>query len=358
MWLSAPLESSKMSHLPQASVVNEWFPSARQKPYIDNITGQFGLTRRQATCFVRLWGLAALQHSHQLPIEKLDRSVETFVCSHRDAADLFYCDRARGSDRAAGMMIDQLVDKYLVKREPFDGGPTRLSLQIPESFLLKSVEPQSMELYSDAFNVRQDASQVAAFLENVYSWVNQRSETTSFQIIKVLRRWAAQYPDGLRVLRTISEDEPVGFAAFFPTHPNSEENFHRPPSLSLHLSTLDGDDPIAIAHPGDEACYAVFVRSWQIKRPFWTYATACQFLQDSQETLKQMQVAFPNLCDLYTITIHPNLERLAFALGFKPMKADPGSSLRWIHMPLDRFLELDIDETLVEFDFSQPSLRT
>jgi len=34
------------------------------------------------------------------------------------------------------------------------------------------------------------------------------------------------------------------------------------------------------------------------------------------------------------------------------MKADPNSSLRWIHMPLDQFLELDIDEALVEFDFS------
>jgi hypothetical protein len=209
-----------------------------------------------------------------------------------------------------------------------------------------------IQLYTDAFNVRQDASRVAVFLEDVYSWVSQRSETTSFKIIQVLRRWAAEYPAGLRVMRTEADHEPVGFAAFYPTHPDSEEQFHLPPSSSLHLSTLDGHDPIQIAAPGDAMCYAVFVRSWQIKPPYWNYATVCQFLQDAQTTLKQMQQeAFPNLCDIYTITVHPNLEALAFALGFKPMKSDLGSSLRWIHMPLDQFVALDIDEALVEYDF-------
>jgi hypothetical protein len=153
-------------------------------------------------------------------------------------------------------------------------------------------------------------------------------------------------------MRTEVDDEPVGFAAFYPTHPDSEEQFHLPPSSSLHLSTLEGDDPIRIASPGDELCYAVFVRSWQIKPPYWNYATVCQFLQDAQITLKHMQQdAFPNLCDIYTISVHPSLEALAFALGFKPLKSDPGSSLRWIHMPLDQFVALDIDEVLVEYDF-------
>jgi len=341
-----------MSAQLQPGNLNEWFPLARQTLYVDAIAGQFGLTRRQATCFVRLWGYASLQSPiRQIPIKTLQRSVDTFACSHREAAELFYCDQQRGSERSAGMMIDQLVAKHLVRREPFDGGPTRLSLQVPDSFLPETSTLSGTQLYTDAFDVRKDASRVAIFLEDVYSWVSQRSETTSFKIIQVLRRWAAEYPAGLRVMRTEADDEPVGFAAFYPTHPDSEEKFHLPPSSSLHLSTLDGDDPIQMASPGDEMCYAVFVRSWQIKPPYWNYPTVCQFLQDAQETLKQMQEAFPNLCDLYTITIHPNLEALAFALGFKPMKADPASSLRWIHIPLDQFIQLDIDEALVEYDF-------
>ena len=345
--------STVVSDLLRARDVNEWFPAPHQNCYVKNIVGQSGLTRRQAICFVRLWGYASLQQSaKQPPIRTLSPHVDTFACSHSEAADLFYCDQLRGSERSAGMMIDQLVAKHLVKREPFDGGPTRLSLNILDSFLPTATTVQSTQFYTDAFNVRNDASLIAGFLEESYSWVSQRSETTSFKITKVLRQWAAQCPDGLRVLRTVSEDEPVGFSALFPTHPDSEEKFHLPPSSSLHLSTLASEDPIKVALPGDEACYVVFVRSWQIRQLYWHYSTVCQFLQDSQATLRQMQATFPNLCDIYTITIHPRLESLALALGFKPMKADPNSSLRWIHSPLDRFLELDIDEVLAEFDFS------
>lgn len=301
---------------------------------------------------MRLWGFAHLQQENtQPPVTDLSSYVDTFVCSHSEAADLFYCDHRRGSDRSAGMMIDQLVAKHLVRREPFDGGPTRLSLQIPDSFLPKEAQSHSVDLYPDGFNARNDASLVAAFLEESYSWVSQRLETTSFKITKVLRQWATQCPDGLRVLRKGVDDEPVGFAALFPTHPDSEEKFHLPPSVSLHLSTLDSDDPIQVALPGDEGCYAVFVRSWQIHSLYWNYATACQFVQDSQVTLRQMQTVYPNLCDMYTITIHPQLEAFALALGFKGMKADSSSSLRWYYTPLDRFLELDVDEALVEFDF-------
>lgn len=342
-----------MSDVLNAGKVNEWFPPAQQTLYVQNIIGQCGLTRRQATCFVRLWGYACLQQlSKQSLIRTLSHHVDTFSCSHSEAANLFYCDQSRGSDRSAGMMIDQLVAKNLVRREPFDGGPTRLSLQIPDSFLPDPTDLHSAELYTDAFNVRNDTYIVAAFLEEIYSWISQRSETTSFQITKVLRQWAAQCPEGLRVLRKATDDEPIGFAAFFPTHPDSEENFHLPPSSSLHLSTLDTEDPIKVALPGDESCYALFIRSWKIKQPYWNYSAVCLFLRDSQVTLRQMQETFPNLCDLYSIAIHPRLEALALALGFKPTKADPNSSLRWIYMPLDRFLELDIDEALVEVDFS------
>lgn len=345
-----------MSNVLRANDINEWFPPTHQQLHIETIIGQFGLTRRQATCFVRLWGYAYAQQSDKSPpLKLLSRHVESFCCSHSEAASLFYCDHPRGSDRAAGMMIDQLVGKHLVRREPFDGGPTRLGLKIPHSFLPKATSAPDSQLYTNAFNGRQDTSFVAALLEKSYGWVSQRSETTSFKIAKVLRRWATQYPDGLRVIRKVVDDEPVGFTALFPTHPDSEEKFHLPPSSSLYLSTMDSDDPIKMASPGDAECYAVFIRSWQVKPTYWDYPTVCQFMQDAQTTLRRMQQSFPNLCDLYSIAIHPALESLALALGFKPMKADPNSSLHWIYMPLDQFLALDIDEVLVEYDFNRSS---
>ena len=328
--------------------VNTWFPPDCQRRYIEAIVGQSGLTRRQATCFVRLWGYAHLQQG-KAPIQALDRHQAIFSCSHADAADLFYCDRATGSDRSAGMMIDQLVAKHLVRREPFDGTQTRLSLQVPKAFLPAAPVPLG-ELQPDAFDGRCDAPLVARILEESYSWMGPRSEATSFKMTRVLRQWAAQYPAGLRVLRA-ADQSPLGLSVLFPVHARCEEQFHLPPSGSLHLSTLAHEDPIGVATPGDMDCYTVFVRSWQLAPRCWNYATASLMLQDSKATLTQMQRDFPNLCDIYTIPIHPRLETFALTLGFKAMTADPASSLRWLYMPLDRFLALDVDEALVEFDF-------
>ena len=170
-----------------------------------------------------------------------------------------------------------------------------------------------------------------------------------------IRQWARQYPKGLRVLRRDSTQEPVGFAAFFPAHPDSEEKFDLPPSRSLHLNRLNvrQEDPIQIATPGDPDCYTVFVRSWQIQLSVWSYGTACELIKDSQATLKQMRQDFPNLSDIYTIAIHPLSEDFALTLGFRQMKADPDSSLCWLYMPLDRFLALDYEDILLNFDYSR-----
>lgn len=335
------------------SNVNEWFPPTHQNRYVEAIVRQSGiLTFKQALCFVRLWAYALKYSGQQSPIGTLKRHVGTFPCSHRDAADLFYYDQPRGSERSAGMMIDQLVAKNLVKREPFNGGATRLSLNIPTGFLLKGNHFHNIQLYTDTFSHRNDTALVATFLKESYSFVNQSSKTTSFQIKKALRQWNKEYPSGLRVLRKISNKEPVGFTALFPTHPSCEENFDLPPSSSMHLCTLGNEDPIKVAQPGDKACYAVFIRSWQIKWCYWERTTVTQFLQDTQATLKQMQKAFPNLCDVYAIAIHPRLEDLAVKLEFRPLKADSNTSLRWLYTPLDRLLELDADEVLADFDFN------
>lgn len=336
--------------------VEEWFPLDCQERYIEHIVHQPGLklTLKQATYLVRLWGYGYLKH-HGLdhaPIQTLNRNLSSFYCSHNDAADLFYTE-TQGTARAAGQMIDKLASKKLLRRDDANGLATRLSLKIPQNFELPQISSDDT-FFTEAFNPRTDASIVASFLEKLYSYETELSERAQHNIKRGLRQWAKQYPKGLRVLRSESTQEPVGFAAFFPAHPDSEERFDLPPSRSVHLSRFEAgeEDPILVAQKGDLDCYTVFVRSWQIQPSVWTYETACQLIADSQATLRQIQEDFPNFCDLYTIAIHPLSEDFALNLGFRGMKADPDSSLRWLHMPLDRFLELDYEDVLLNFDYS------
>ncbi|MBT9313268.1 hypothetical protein IXB28_13715 [Leptothoe kymatousa TAU-MAC 1615] len=340
----------------QPSNVEEWFPRDIQNKYIEHIVHQpgFKITRRQATYFVRLWGYGYLMHQGMAaaPISTLNRQISSFYCSHSDAADLFYTETS-GTPRAAGQMIDKLASKNLLRRGEADGVATRLSLNIPQSF-----EPTDPEVedsfFTDAFDARNDATLVASLLEDVYSYDPERPESMLYNIKKGLRQWARKYPEGLRVLRRESTGEPIGFSAFLPAHPDSEEKFDLAPSLSVHLSRLDvrDEDPIQVATKGDPDCYAVFVRSWQIQLNLWTYETACTFIKDSHQTLQTIREDFPNLSDIYTIAIHPLSENFALTLGFRATKADPNSSLRWLYMPLDRFLALDYEDILLNIDYN------
>lgn len=339
----------------QPSKVEEWFPRDIQNQYIDHIVHQPGLkiTRRQATYFVRLWGYGYLTHHGvtAAPISRLNRQMGSFYCSHSDAADLFYTETA-GTPRAAGQMVDKLASKNLLRRGEADGVATRLSLNIPQSFELPEQEANDT-FFADAFDPRNDATPVASLLEDVYSYDPERPESMLHNIKRGLRQWARKYPEGLRVLRRDSTHEPVGFAAFSPTHPDSEEKFDLAPSLSVHLSRLNvrEEDPIKVASKGDPDCYTVFVRSWQIQLNVWNYETACLFLKDSHNTLEKMRDDFPNMSDIYTIAIHPLSENFALTLGFRMIKADPNSSLRWLYMPLDRFLALDYEDVLLNVDY-------
>ncbi|MEM8611118.1 MAG: hypothetical protein AAGF93_03790 [Cyanobacteria bacterium P01_H01_bin.105] len=336
--------------------VEKWFPLDLQTQYIEHIVHQPGLkiTLRQATYFVRLWGYGYLKQrdSATAPITTLSRQISSFYCSHSDAADLFYT-QTHGTPRAAGQMLDKLASKNLLRRGEADGVATRLSLNIPQSFELPEVEKNDT-FYPDTFDPRNDATLVANILEKLYSYDPDRPESMLHNIKRGLRQWSRQYPDGLRVLRRTSTKEPVGFAAFLPAHPDSEEKFDLSPSHSLHLSRLDvrDEDPIQVATKGDPDCYTVFVRSWQIELNVWTYENACDFVRDSKATLKKIRDDFPNLSDIYTIAIHPLSEDLALTLGFRMTKADPNSSLRWLYMPLDRFLESDHEDVLLNFDYS------
>ncbi|MDR9405134.1 MAG: hypothetical protein RI580_17070, partial [Halothece sp. Uz-M2-17] len=161
-------------------------------------------------------------------------------------------------------------------------------------------------------------------------------------ISRLLRQWSRQYPKGLRVLRRSDNGHPVGFYLLYPTTSVSELMFFGAPSKGLHLSSMEAVDPFQIAIPGDKDCFAVFVRSWMIETQY-QLNYQIPFLQDAQKTLIRMQQEdFPNLCDLYTLIIHPNYEKLADSLGFHRISSDPQLSIYWMYQALDRFVALDL----------------
>ena len=59
-----------------------------------------------------------------------------------------------------------------------------------------------------------------------------------------------------------------------------------------------------------------------------------------------MQKDSPNLCDLYTLIIHPSYEKMSYAVGFQKTSSDSQLSVYWMYLALDRFLALDIKEAL------------
>ncbi|NJO43657.1 MAG: hypothetical protein HC769_04275 [Cyanobacteria bacterium CRU_2_1] len=337
----------------EPALIDRWFPTEQQRHYVEQLRGRSGLTRRRAECFVKLWAYLMIKQQGKVPdalITELVPLEGEIPCTHREAAELFYSGTERGSDRAAGMMIDQLVQVGLVEKA-FDGNTISLTIRLlPE--LVAPTAPESVVLLPpDFFNPRTDAVPVATFLAQEYTWINSSITALAHKMTRILRQWAQQYSTGMRVLRRSDNLQPVGIYIFFPTAMQSEENFFRFPSLSLHLSTITVTDPMEMAKPGDPDCTAIFVRSWSIVPPHMQQAALSQFLRDSQQTLIQMREDFPNLCDIYALNIHPRAELLAQALGFQKTIQDPQSYLCWMYMALDRFLELDIEAAIGHLNF-------
>ncbi|NJR67344.1 MAG: hypothetical protein HC771_00780 [Synechococcales cyanobacterium CRU_2_2] len=330
----------------KAADLAQYFPLATQQQYVEQFHQRYDyLTRYQAECFVRLWGYCLIkrhtERASALPsrpldsLEPLDRSVS---CTQREAAELFYAGRERGSDRSAGMMLDKLADKKLVRKE-FDGNLTYISICPPAGFIVDEEECQALGLVADDFNDRTDAVPVASFLKKNYSWLNPKREIRTHNIIQRLRQWAEQYPKGMRVLRRKDNGQAIGFYIIFPTHSSSECKFSDPPSESLYLFSTKMEDPIRLAAAGDTSCYAVFIRGWHIEPSYRHSQAVLQLLQDAQQRLEKMRGDFPNLCDLYTTSINPEVEALGQALGFQSTVQDPKLSLSWLYLALDHFLE-------------------
>jgi hypothetical protein len=321
-----------------------WFDLDRQNLAIAKLVERVGLTRARAECFLRLWIYLTvkqqLDRSPKLkpPLGELTLLDPPVSCSQTEAAELFYHDKERGSDRSAGMMLDKLAALGLIRKQ-FDGNITRI--EIVSIHDLQETIPERVELTIAAFEPRCDAIPVANLLAANYNWMNRNTETTPHRITNLLRKWASQYDRGMRVLRRTDNLNPVGFYLMYPTAAESVGNFFISPSKSLHLSAMGDLDPFVIARSGDLDCVSVFIRSWAIEREYLDRYRV-PFLVDSQQTLIKMQQDFPNLCDLYTMIIHPSYERQASALGFQFMNRDRQLSLHWMYLPLDRFLALDI----------------
>ncbi|MEO1132292.1 MAG: hypothetical protein AAFX40_06240 [Cyanobacteria bacterium J06639_1] len=324
----------------QPSDLDRWFDPQTQKDWANGLIGLTGLTRRRAECFVRLCAYLQLkQQSEPAIVETLEPSTEWISCTHAEAAALFYADGDRGSERAAGMMLDKLEALGLVQKR-FDGNTT--SLQIPRIPRIQPDDDKPVSAYPDAFAPRTDAVLVANLLAANYNWLNKNSSAAPVRIARLLRTWARQYPNGMRVLRRTDTLAPVGFYLLYPTASESEACFFAPPNRSLHLSSGSDVDPIVMAEPGDPDCVALFVRSFVVEPEFAAYRTA--LLKDSQDTIARMQQDFPHLCDMHTIIIHPTYEALAYALGFQKSYGSDRDPLSWMYVPIDRFIALDMQK--------------
>jgi hypothetical protein len=328
----------------------QWLPESLQQRYRIPLMQRVGMTRQRAECFLRLWLYLWLKHNQRQqvtlkpPLQQLEFPPGWVECSCREAADLFYSDRDRGSDRSAGMMLDKLVALGLIRKQ-FDGNCTQIAIQpLPE--LLQEVLPAPIVAVApDAFDLRGDAIPIANLLATNYNWMNRNTEAVPYRIANILRDWASQYATGMRVLRRCDNQNPVGFYALYPTGRESEIRFFNPPSQALHLSQVANADPFTMAQPGDPTCRAVFVRSWMIDAVYQP-SSQVAFLQDAQTTLIAMQQDFPNLWDMYTLIIHPSYEELGRSLGFQKTSADPKLPVYWMYQSVDRFLALDVPQAV------------
>lgn len=330
--------------------LDSWYSQSQRRAAVSLLMKRVGVTRTRAECFVRLWiylSVKQLQESQprvKPPLAKLELLATEVQCTHREAAELFYSDSDRGSDRAAGMMLDKLEALGLIEKH-FDGNATAIQIQPIQEILDPPKPENSVKLKLDDFNPRCDAIPVANLLASYYNWMNRSTNAVPQKIAKVIRLSAAQYSKGMRVLRRCDNLNPVGFYLLYPTASESDVNFFSAPSKSLHLGSVSDIDPFKMALPGDPNCQSVFVRSWVID-PKYLEEYRIAFLEDSQTVLAQMQTDFPNLCDLYTLMIHHSYEKMSYALGFQKTNSDAQLSLYWMYLALDRFLALDIKESL------------
>lgn len=335
----------------EPEVLDQLFSREQQSSYVTMLQGRGGLTRRRAEYFVRLWAYLLLKQQHNResilkPLTQLVPIEQLVSCTHREAAELFYGQKDRGSDRAAGMMIDQLVALGLLEKR-FDGQTLCLRIRsLPE--LTTDVKTETaFQIQADTFNPRTDAIPVAGLIRQTYAMAADDSAIAPQRIARILRQWSNEYPTGLRVLRRTDNLNPIGVSILYPTASESEDVFSRPPAKSFYLTSNVEADPVQRAQPGDPNCVAVYIRAWLIDMAYLKRPYLCELLRDTQETLRTMHADFPNLCDLYSPVIHPLYEELRMVLGFQ-RTCEEHRPFYWIYLSLDRYLDLDIEQAIAK----------
>ncbi|HEY9906560.1 MAG TPA: hypothetical protein V6D18_02985 [Thermosynechococcaceae cyanobacterium] len=341
--------------------LDRFFPLEQQRLYVSVMMRRGGLTRRRAEYFVRLWAYLLLKQSQgnaqQLqPLLQLVPLEDWVACTHREASELFYGNQDRGSDRAAGMMIDRLAILGLLEKQ-FDGQSLSLQIRpIPEMApAIAECPPEPVKLIADQFNPRTDTIPSANLLVQSCGELVKDTATTFQKIKGILRAWATQYPKGMRVLRRSDNANVVAVYALFPVASESEGFFSQPPSKSFYLTTESDTDPFKMAALGAPDCFAAYIRLWAINTAYIRSESIYLMLEDTRQTVVQMQADFPNLCDIYTLIIHPMHEQLRIAVGFQKTFQDTQRPHSWGYLALDNYVETDIRKVVNSL---KPSLDT
>jgi hypothetical protein len=343
--------------------LDTFFPKEQQRLYAAALMQRGGLTRLRAEYFVRLWAYLQLKQQWQTdsaipqPLTQLSPLEEAVTCTHRETAELFYSNQDRGSDRAAGMMIDRFVALGLLEKR-FDGQSLCLQVRgLPELHIFPTQPEAPVQLETDAFNPRTDAVPTANLIARSYAELIQSNRSlkdplaASHKIVRVLRGWSQQYPQGMRVLRRQDNRNPVAITVLYPVAHASEALFFQPFNKGVYLTADIEVDPFQPAALGDLRCSAVYVRAWAIDIPYLSKGTIAAMLEDSQITLRAMRNDYPNLCDMYSAFIHPAYEELKRALGFQEVSHDKQRSYAWVYLAVDHFIELDMQQVVSRLKF-------
>ncbi len=326
-----------------------FFPPEQQRTYVSVLMGRGGLTRRRAEYFVRLWAYLLLKHQQELgehvskPLAHLYIPEDFVACTHREAAALFYGQQERGTDRAAGMMVDRLVALGLIEKR-FDGQSLCIKVRpLPELVnSTKSSKPTKLE--PDSFNPRTDAIPIASLIAQTYIWATKDESVTPSGLHESCGTGPKHTPPAYVFYVAVITSMPLEFP-FFIQRKLNRRMFFRPPAKSFYLTSNVANDPVKMAHPGDMECTSVYVRAWYIDMAYMRPDCLYEFLRDTQSTLAAMQADFPNLCDVYSPVIHPLYEELRLALGFQRTNEEH-RPWYWAYLPLDRFLELNLEQVL------------
>jgi hypothetical protein len=331
-----------------------------QKYYTTALLKRGGMTRRRSTYFVRLWGY--LQWKHQVAIqgptpavviEELLPLPEFVSCSHREAAILFYPDGEKGSERAAGMMMDKLVALGLMDKQ-FDGQTQ--CWKIREQPELLTIEPTTLPVVLvDDFDPGLDAVQTAKLLTRSFAELVRDEATTAHKITKCLRQWSKVYPGSIRVFRRQDTQNPVGVIILYPTAESSDRLFFDAPSKGLYMTNTRSVDPFEMALPGDPTSTCLLVRAWFIEPDYLNAEIMALLISTTQAMTVAMRQDYPALCDMFSLIIHPSYEQLRNLMGFETTAQDPQRHYKWIYLAIDRYLAIDAVATIASLSKGLPS---